>query len=105
MIDWNALHDWMDAYYQDVIDNQKVIRGFTFCSMHLETYSRDEIVISLMPAIQGKTPEDRAKSAIKEIVLTPNQFLEAFIPVERMNKIIAGEDFLHDSDWVWSDEH
>lgn len=104
MIDWNALHNWMDKFHDEVVEGKQRIRGFTFCGMHLETHSRDEIVISLHPGIEGGSAEERAKSLVKEI-FDEDRYLEAFIPVERMSKIIAGQDDLVSDDWRWSDEY
>lgn len=102
MFDWTTLNNWMDKFHEQVIDNKKVIRGYTFSGLHLEVFSRDDIVISLTTRIQGKTPEDRAKSTIKDIF--DHRVLEAIIPIDRFEKIIANQDTVKDDDWVWSDE-
>lgn len=104
MFDWDALHDWMDKFHDDVVEGKRRIRGFIFCGMHLETHSRDEVVINLHPGVEGNSPEDRANSFLKE-VFDDYRYLSAFVPIERMKKIIVGQDCLAETDWVWSDEH
>lgn len=96
------VHKWLDQFEIEVCKKRKKIRGRTFTGFHLEIYDEKDVVIVMEPGIEGTTPEDRAKSFVKDIF--DDRVLEAFIPYDRFEKIVKGEDEIREDDWLWNDE-
>lgn len=96
------VQNWLDGFGLEVCEGRRRIRGRLFSGVRLEVHARGEVVVIMDPAVEGATPDQRAISFVKDIFDT--RVLEAFIPPDRFERIVAGEDAIREEDWVWDDE-
>lgn len=99
---FSDVQKWLASFSLEVCEGRKRIRGRLFSGVRLELYVDGEVVLIMDPAVEGSTIQDRVVSFVKDVMDT--RVLEAFIPTDRFERVVAGEDAIREEDWVWDDE-
>jgi hypothetical protein len=103
-MDLKNITDWFDSFYEEYVAGKKLVRGRAFSGSHIQIWSGNSFAIVLHdPYPRGVNKEEKAldfaRSLDDDVVS-----VYAEINLERLRKIVSGEQPLTNEDWVWQDE-
>lgn len=102
---WDEINDWFDSFHKEYVEAKKIIRGFAFSGARIEIYNRADLQIVLNhPYLRGNSEEAKANDFVKGVFGVNHQEIFAEINYDRFKRIVKGQDFLKEEDWVWPDE-
>lgn len=104
MLTWDAINQWFDKFYDNVVEGRKVVRGRSFTGAKIEIYGHNDIAIVLEnPRVRGNTEDEKVEDFVRSYE-TDCVTLTAELNLDRFEKLVGGQIELVDSDWVWNDE-
>lgn len=102
-MDLKSITDWFDSFYEEYVAGKKLVRGRAFSGSHIEIWGDVFCIVLHDPYPHGKTKEEKATDFVRSIN-DEVRSVYAEINLERLQKIVSGEQPLTNEDWVWQDE-
>lgn len=96
--------DWFDSFHAEYVEGKKLVRGRAFSGSHIQIWSGNSFAIVLHdPYPRGLNEEEKATDFVRSLD-DDVRSVYAEINLERLQKIVSGEQPLTNEDWVWQDE-
>lgn len=95
--------DWFDSFYTEYVEGKKLVRGRAFSGSHIEIWGDVFCIVLHDPYPRGITAEEKAQDFTRSLD-DDVRSVYAEVSLEKLQKIVFGEQHLTNEDWVWQDE-
>jgi hypothetical protein len=104
-VTFDHINDWFDVFYDEYIENKRVIRGFCFSGAKIEIYTRNNVCIVLTsPYSRGITEENKSIDFVKTCLGINPAYIIAELTYDRFVNLVNGTQPLTDAEWIFPDE-
>jgi len=60
VLPWQQVHDWFHLFYDEYVENKKLVRGRAFSGSHMEVWGGTVVIILHDPYARGEDDDQKA---------------------------------------------